>query len=81
MPGKKAAEKAPMVAEALNSSKQFQFRGDTDDEDDDDELEAAATTTRTAKPREASEKELQPNRTGPEELSAGIAAALAKLRE
>lgn len=80
MPGKKAAEKAPVVAEALNSSKQFQFRGDTDDEDDD-ELEVAATTTSTAKPPEAVEKASQPNRRGPEELSAGIAAALAKLRE
>ncbi len=77
MPTSQAAEKAPTQGQALNSSKQFQFHGDTDDEDD--ELEAAASAV--SKPAQAASKPAQSEADKAEELSDGIAAALAKLRK
>ncbi|OAA62962.1 mating-type switching protein swi10 [Cordyceps fumosorosea ARSEF 2679] len=76
MPAAKAAETTPEAGGALNSGKQFQFRGDTDDEDD--ELEAAATTA--SNPTQTASELAQREADKPEELPDGIAAALAKLR-
>lgn len=72
-----ATEATPEAGQPVNSSKQFQFRGDTDDEDD--ELEAAATTT--SKTAEAASKRAESQADQAEKLSDGIAAALAKLRK
>ncbi|KAM3555659.1 hypothetical protein ARSEF4850_005900 [Beauveria asiatica] len=72
-----ATEATPEAGQPVNPSKQFQFRGDTDDEDD--ELEAAATTT--SKTAEAASKRAEFQAGQADELSDGIAAALAKLRK
>lgn len=76
MPARPVTDTAPEEGRAQNSGKQFQFHGDSDDEDD--EVEAAATAK--SKPQATS----KPAPTGAdkaEELSDGIAAALAKLRK
>ncbi|KAK5987783.1 Mating-type switching protein swi10 [Cladobotryum mycophilum] len=61
---------------------QFQFLGDVDDEDDEDAMLAAAIeeSKKTSQPVDVRKEELQ---TGVKdnELSGGVAAALAKLRE
>ncbi|OAA70937.1 mating-type switching protein swi10 [Akanthomyces lecanii RCEF 1005] len=76
MPARPATATAPNGGQALNSSKQFQFRGDSDDSDD--ELEAATTATSES---QATSKPTPPEANKAEELSDGIAAALAKLRK
>lgn len=77
MPGPAPTDAIPEAGQALNSNKQFQFHGDTDDEDDDDELEAAVTNPPKPQDNNSSRKAGDKG----EELSDGIAAALAKLRE
>lgn len=76
MPAHPATDAAPEIGRVLNPGKQFQFHGDSDDEDG--ELEAAATAT--SKPQ-ATGKPAPNGADKAEELSDGIAAALAKLRK
>lgn len=78
MPGAAPKETTTEASEALNSSKKFQFRGDTDDEDDEQDVAPATTGAGDAVPSQEKAKTSQPE---PEKLSDGIAAALAKLRD
>lgn len=73
MPKAPAPEIASETTPALNANRQFQFHGDTDDEDDDVDASAPAASTAS--------KPSQPGSGKADELSDGIAAALAKLRK
>ncbi|KAH7238978.1 restriction endonuclease type II-like protein [Fusarium tricinctum] len=75
-----AIETPPATGSTGQASKQFQFMDDTDDEDDEDAMLAAAieASKKTAQTEEASRTSQTDN---DDQLSGGIAAALARLRE
>jgi DNA excision repair protein ERCC-1 len=75
-----AIETPPATGSTGQASKQFQFMDDTDDEDDEEAMLAAAieASKKTAQTEEASRTSQTDN---DDQLSGGIAAALARLRE
>ncbi|KAM0242254.1 hypothetical protein ACHAP5_007270 [Fusarium lateritium] len=75
-----AKETPPATGSTSQASKQFQFMDNTDDEDDEEAMLAAAieASKKTAQTEEASRTSQTDN---DDQLSGGIAAALARLRE
>ncbi|KAH6958975.1 hypothetical protein HG530_009800 [Fusarium avenaceum] len=75
-----AIETPPATGSTGQASKQFQFMDNTDDEDDEEAMLAAAieASKKTAQTEEASRTSQTDN---DDQLSGGIAAALARLRE